>query len=65
MGNFLLSLVAGIFIEGMAGYLESLMLSRRMAMVAGPLGGLLTAALVAIPASAARNLSRTEVPFAS
>jgi hypothetical protein len=65
MGNFLLSLVAGIFIEGMAGYLESLMLSRRMAMVAGPLGGLLTAALVAIPASAARNLSRTEVPLAS
>jgi ABC-type Mn2+/Zn2+ transport system permease subunit len=65
MGNFLLSLVAGIFIEGMAGYLESLMVSRRMAMVAGPLGGLLTAALVAIPASAARNLSRTEVPLAS
>jgi zinc transport system permease protein len=41
MGSqFLLSLVAGIFIGGIAGYLGSLMLSRRMALVAGPLGHL-------------------------
>jgi zinc transport system permease protein len=38
--QFLLSLVAGIFIGGIAGYLGSLMLSRRMALVAGPLGHL-------------------------
>jgi len=37
---FLLSLVVGIFIGGVAGYLGSLMLSRRMALVAGPLGHL-------------------------
>jgi zinc transport system permease protein len=37
---FLLSLVSGIFIGGTAGYLGSLMLSRRMALVAGPLGHL-------------------------
>jgi len=35
-----LSLVAGVFIGGAAGYLGSLMLSRRMALVAGPLGHL-------------------------
>jgi ABC-type Mn2+/Zn2+ transport system permease subunit len=41
MGNqFLLSLISGIFIGGAAGYLGSLMLSRRMALVAGPLGHL-------------------------
>jgi len=41
MGNqFLLSLIAGIFIGGAAGYLGSLMLSKRMALVAGPLGHL-------------------------
>lgn len=33
-------LVAGVFIGGAAGYLGSLMLSRRMALVAGPLGHL-------------------------
>jgi len=38
--QFLLSLVVGIFIGGVAGYLGSLMLSRRMALVAGPLGHL-------------------------
>lgn len=36
----LLSLTAGIFIGGAAGYLGSLMLSKRMALVAGPLGHL-------------------------
>jgi len=41
MGSqFLLSLVVGIFIGGVAGYLGSLMLTRRMALVAGPLGHL-------------------------
>jgi zinc transport system permease protein len=38
--QFLLSLVVGIFIGGVSGYLGSLMLSRRMALVAGPLGHL-------------------------
>jgi ABC-type Mn2+/Zn2+ transport system permease subunit len=38
--QFLLSLISGIFIGGAAGYLGSLMLSRRMALVAGPLGHL-------------------------
>jgi zinc transport system permease protein len=37
---FLLSLLSGVFIAGAAGYLGSLMLSRRMALVAGPLGHL-------------------------
>lgn len=41
MGNqIVLSLTAGIFIGGTAGYLGSLMLSKRMALVAGPLGHL-------------------------
>lgn len=39
-GQFLLSLGVGIFIGGAAGYLGSLMLSKRMALVAGPLGHL-------------------------
>src|SRR4030042_438984 len=38
--QFPLSLVVGIFIGGAAGYFGSLMLSRRMALVAGPLGHL-------------------------
>lgn len=40
MEQFLLSLIAGIFIGGVAGYLGTLMLSKRMALVAGPLGHL-------------------------
>lgn len=40
MNSLLLSLVSGMFIGGAAGYLGSLMLSRRMALVAGPLGHL-------------------------
>ena len=40
MHSFLLSLISGMFIGGSAGYLGSLMLSRRMALVAGPLGHL-------------------------
>ncbi len=40
MGHFLLSLITGIFIGGAAGYLGTLMLSKRMALVAGPLGHL-------------------------
>jgi ABC-type Mn2+/Zn2+ transport system permease subunit len=38
--QFFYSLVAGVFIAGAAGYLGSLMLSRRIALVAGPLGHL-------------------------
>jgi zinc transport system permease protein len=40
MEQFLLSLIAGIFIGGVAGYLGTLMLSKKMALVAGPLGHL-------------------------
>jgi zinc transport system permease protein len=40
MEQFLLSLIAGIFIGGAAGYLGTLMLSKKMALVAGPLGHL-------------------------
>jgi ABC-type Mn2+/Zn2+ transport system permease subunit len=40
MRSLLPSLVSGMFIGGAAGYLGSLMLSRRMALVAGPLGHL-------------------------
>jgi len=39
-GQFIFSLVSGIFIGGAAGYLGSLMLSKRMALAAGPLGHL-------------------------
>jgi len=39
-GQPFLSLIVGIFIGGAAGYLGTLMLSRRMALVAGPLGHL-------------------------
>lgn len=38
--QILLSLIVGIFVGGVAGYLGTLMLSRRMALVAGPLGHL-------------------------
>lgn len=38
--QFLLSLVTGVFIGGAAGYLGSLMLQKRMALAAGPLGHL-------------------------
>lgn len=40
MSTFLFSLISGVFIGGSAGYLGTLMLSRRMALVAGPLGHL-------------------------
>jgi zinc transport system permease protein len=40
MNPFAFSLISGMFIGGAAGYLGSLMLSRRMALVAGPLGHL-------------------------
>ncbi len=38
--QLLLSLITGVFVGGVAGYLGSLMLSKRMALVAGPLGHL-------------------------
>jgi len=40
MSTYLLSQISGVFIGGAAGYLGTLMLSRRMALVAGPLGHL-------------------------
>ncbi|MGB9694015.1 MAG: metal ABC transporter permease [Fervidobacterium sp.] len=40
MSQFLLSLFSGIFIGGVAGFLGSLMLPKRMALAAGPLGHL-------------------------
>ena len=40
MEQFILSLITGIFIGGTAGFLGTLMLSKRMALVAGPLGHL-------------------------
>ena len=40
MNALMLSLISGIFIGGAAGYLGTLMLSRRMSLVAGPLGHL-------------------------
>jgi ABC-type Mn2+/Zn2+ transport system permease subunit len=40
MSQFLLSLMVGIFVGGVAGYLGTLMLSKKMALVAGPLGHL-------------------------
>ena len=40
MDTFLLSLISGVFIGGAAAYLGTLMLTRRMALAAGPLGHL-------------------------
>ena len=40
MSSLFFSLASGMFIGGAAGYIGSLMLSRRMALVAGPLGHL-------------------------
>jgi len=40
MEQIILSLLAGIFIGGVSGYLGTLMLSKRMSLVAGPLGHL-------------------------
>ena len=40
MQTFTLSLISGVVIGGAAGYLGTLMLTRRMALVAGPLGHL-------------------------
>lgn len=40
MSPFILSLICGIFVSATAGYLGTLMLQKRMALVAGPLGHL-------------------------
>jgi len=40
MNQLILSLISGIFICGVAGYLGSLMISKRMGLVGGPLGHL-------------------------
>jgi zinc transport system permease protein len=60
--QLLLSLISGVFIAGSAAYLGTLMLSRRMAVVAGPLGHL------ALPGAALAliygfNLSLGAFPF--
>jgi ABC-type Mn2+/Zn2+ transport system permease subunit len=39
-GQFILSLITGVFIGGAAGYLGCLMLTKRMSLAAGPLGHL-------------------------
>jgi zinc transport system permease protein len=57
-----LSLTAGIFIGGAAGYLGSLMLSKRMALVAGPLGHL-TLPGIALALLYGFNVSLTAFPF--
>lgn len=40
MNQFILSLISAIFISGVAGYLGSLMITKRMGLVGGPLGHL-------------------------
>ena len=40
MNQFILSLITGILIGAVSGYLGTLMLSKRMTLVAGPLGHL-------------------------
>jgi zinc transport system permease protein len=60
--QLLLSLTAGIFIGGAAGYIGSLMLSKRMALVAGPLGHL-TLPGIALALLYDFNVSLTAFPF--
>ena len=60
--QFTFSLISGIFIAGCAAYLGTLMLSRKMVVVAGPLGHL------ALPGAALAliygfNLSLGAFPF--
>ena len=57
-----LSLTAGIFIGGSAGYIGSLMLSKRMALVAGPLGHL-TLPGIALALLYDFNVSLSAFPF--
>ncbi len=60
--QFLLSMTTGIFIGGAAGYLGSLMLSKRMALVAGPLGHL-TLPGIALALLYGFNVSLGAFPF--
>jgi len=62
MEQFLLSLTAGIFIGGVAGYLGTLMLSKKMALVAGPLGHL-TLPGIALALLYGFNVSLGAFPF--
>lgn len=63
MGDqFILSLITGIFIGGASGYLGSLMLSKRMALVAGPLGHL-TLPGIALALLYGFNVSLGAFPF--
>jgi ABC-type Mn2+/Zn2+ transport system permease subunit len=60
--NFLLSIISGVFIGTTAGFLGSLMLSKRMALVAGPLGHL-TLPGVALALIYGFNISLFAFPF--
>jgi ABC-type Mn2+/Zn2+ transport system permease subunit len=60
MSQFLLSLLSGIFIGGASGFLGSLMLPKRMSLVAGPLGHL---ALPGIALIYGFNISLGAFPF--
>jgi ABC-type Mn2+/Zn2+ transport system permease subunit len=61
-GQLLMSLISGIAIGSAAGYLGSLMLSRRMALVAGPLGHL-TLPGIALALMYGFNVSLGAFPF--
>jgi ABC-type Mn2+/Zn2+ transport system permease subunit len=60
--QFLLSLMVGVSVGGVAGYLGSLMLSKRMALVAGPLGHL-TLPGIALALMYGFNVSLGAFPF--
>jgi len=60
--QFFLSLFCGVFIGGVAGYLGTLMLSKRMALVAGPLGHL-TLPGIALALIYGFNVSLGAFPF--
>lgn len=60
--QFIFSLMTGIFIGGASGYLGALMLTRRMALVAGPLGHL-TLPGVALAVLYGFNVSLGAFPF--
>ena len=62
MPQLALSLTSGIFIGGLAGYLGTLMLQKRMALVAGPLGHL-TLPGVALALIYGFNISLGAFPF--
>ncbi len=62
VNQFLLSLISGIAVGGVAGYLGALMLQKRMALTAGPLGHLAFPG-VAIALAYGFNISLGAFPF--